>query len=131
MVIYPHGDAMAQDKLAGSQWIKGILRAEMAKKAMTYADLAICLHAIGVEEDEKNLANKIGRGNFTAILFMQCLSAMGLRSLNFEPWGEYIYITLQEQIEMGEAYRKSLANLSGGAAAGPGGPRRRKHKADD
>ena len=122
---------MTQHKLATSQWIKGILRAEMAKKGMTYADLAICLHAIGVEEDEKNLANKIGRGNFTAILFMQCLSAMGLRSLNFEPWGEYIYITLQEQIEMGEAYRKSLEKLSDGATTAPAGRRRRKPQSGD
>lgn len=125
-MIFHGRNAMTQRKLATSQWIKGILRAEMAKKGMTYADLAICLHAIGVEEDEKNLANKIGRGNFTASLFLQCLSAIGLRNLNFQPWGEYIYITLQEQIDMGEAYRMSLAKPTDGGAGEPPGRRRRK-----
>jgi hypothetical protein len=86
---------LGEAKYAASRWIKGILRAEMAKKGMTYADLAKSLQASLVEEDEKNLANKIGRGNLSAILFMQCLSAMGLRSLSFEPWPEYLCVTAE------------------------------------
>lgn len=58
----------------------------MAKRTMTYADLAGNLRSIGVNENAKNLANKIGRGNLSAALFMQCLSAMGLSKLSFEPW---------------------------------------------
>lgn len=71
---------------AASRWIKGMLRAEMVTRGITYADLALRLNAIGIDENEKNLANRIGRGTFSAILFMQCLSAMGVRRLNFHPW---------------------------------------------
>ena len=120
---------MAEAKYASSRWIKGILRAEMAKKGMTYADLAKCLQASLVDEDEKNLANKIGRGNLSAILFMQCLSAMGLRNLDFEPWHEYICATQDEKIEIREVHQMYLAELTGGVSEKPAGTRSRKRKA--
>lgn len=122
---------MAEAKYASSRWIKGILRAEMAKKGMTYADLAKCLQASLVDEDEKNLANKIGRGNLSAILFMQCLSAMGLRSLSFEPWQEYICATPEDKIEMREAHQRFLAELTDGVAKKPARLPSRKRNASD
>ncbi|WBT40151.1 DUF6471 domain-containing protein [Hyphomicrobium sp. DMF-1] len=32
---------------------------------------------MGVPESERNIANKISRGGFTAAFFLQCLSAIG------------------------------------------------------
>lgn len=58
-------------------WVKQTLRAEMAKRGMTYRDLVGALATMGLPEEEKNLRNKIARGTFTAAFFMQCLRAMG------------------------------------------------------
>ena len=45
---------------------KGLLRAEMARRGVTYAQLAERLAAIGIEDNERNLRNKVSRGKFTA-----------------------------------------------------------------
>ena len=45
---------------------RGIIRGEMARRGVTYAQLVEQLHAIGIPEDERNLRNKVSRGKFTA-----------------------------------------------------------------
>ena len=51
---------------------------------VTYAQLAEKLTAFGAKENERNLANKISRGSFTAAFFMMCMDAIGAHSLNLE-----------------------------------------------
>jgi len=63
---------------------RGIVRAEMAKRGLTYAQLVEKLQEIGVPEDERNLRNKVSRGKFTAAFLLQCLAAMGAHSLHLE-----------------------------------------------
>lgn len=63
---------------------KTILRVEMAKKHMTYAHLVEGLAAIGIEDNERNLRNKVSRGKFTAGFLLQCLSAIGCSSLQLD-----------------------------------------------
>lgn len=63
---------------------KGLLRAEMARKGMTYADLAKGLAEIGIDDNERNLRNKVSRGKFTAGFLLQCLSALGCSSLRLD-----------------------------------------------
>lgn len=48
---------------------------------MTYAQLVEKLAAIGVEETEPNIRSKLARGKFTAAFLLQCLDAIGCRSL--------------------------------------------------
>lgn len=60
---------------------RGLLRAEMAKNSVTYAQLVGKLSEIGVTEDERNLRNKVSRGKFTAGFLLQCLSALGVKSI--------------------------------------------------
>lgn len=60
---------------------RGLIRAEMAKQNITYSKLVERLESIGVHEDERNLRNKVSRGKFTASFLLQCLAAMGTRSL--------------------------------------------------
>lgn len=60
---------------------KNILKSELKRRGMTYAQLAEKLTAIGVNENERNLANKISRGSFTAAFFMMCMDAMGVQSV--------------------------------------------------
>lgn len=61
---------------------RGIIRGEMARHNITYAHLVEKLAAIGVQEDERNLRNKVSRGKFTAAFLLQCLSAMGAERLD-------------------------------------------------
>ncbi|MCJ2187338.1 DUF6471 domain-containing protein [Novosphingobium beihaiensis] len=60
---------------------KNLLKAELKRKGVTYAQLAEKLSAIGVTENERNLNNKISRGGFTAAFLLQCLEAVGVTDL--------------------------------------------------
>lgn len=61
-----------------------LLRSEMAKRRMKYPDLVKSLSEIGVQDNERNLSNKIARGTFSAAFFLQCLKAMGVQNLRLE-----------------------------------------------
>lgn len=67
-----------------SAYAKGVLRAEMLRKGLSYADLVAALDAAGVKESEANLRNKVSRGSFTAAFLFQCLSAMGVKTLHLD-----------------------------------------------
>jgi hypothetical protein len=60
---------------------KNLLKGELKRRGVTYAQLAEKLAALGVVENERNLNNKISRGGFTAAFLLQCLEAVGSRSL--------------------------------------------------
>ena len=56
--------------------------AHLRFRAGADAQLVEKLAAISVSEDERNLRNKVSRGKFTAAFMLQCLSALGARSLS-------------------------------------------------
>lgn len=76
--------ALAKAVVEWEAYVKGLLRAEMARRGITYRDLAAKLTAVGVKETETNLRSKVSRGSFTAVFFIQALSALGCSSLRFE-----------------------------------------------
>ena len=39
---------------------------------------------IGIKDEERNISNKIGRGSFTAVFFVQCLEAIGCKTISLE-----------------------------------------------
>jgi hypothetical protein len=63
-------------------YAKRVLRGEMARQGVAYADLVRLLAEAGVKETEANLRNKVSRGSFTAAFFLQCLSVMGVTTLH-------------------------------------------------
>jgi Domain of unknown function (DUF6471) len=63
---------------------KNLLKSELKRKAVTYAQLAEKLAAKGIHETERNLNNKISRGGFTGAFLLQCLEAIGCRSLQLD-----------------------------------------------
>lgn len=68
-----------------TQWeakAANILKAELKRKGVTYAQLVEKLADIGVDEKEVNIRNKLSRGKFTAAFFIQCLDAIGTTSLH-------------------------------------------------
>lgn len=69
----------------GAGDVKAILKAELKRRGLTYADLVVRLAEQGVTETEANLRNKISRGAFTATFFMQCLIAAGCEHVQITP----------------------------------------------
>jgi hypothetical protein len=61
--------------------VKGMLKAELKRRGVTYADLVGKLADIGVHDSEPNIRNKISRGKFTAVFLIQCLEAIDAQDL--------------------------------------------------
>lgn len=74
-------DAMPIEEKAWEEMVKNILRAEMMRRGVSYAGLADRLGEYGIEDNELNLRNKVSRGRFTAVFFMQCMQALGVEIL--------------------------------------------------
>ncbi len=64
--------------------VKGILKAELKRRNVSYKQLAEKLEALGIHDSERNINNKISRGGFTAVFFVQCLVAIDCASLRLE-----------------------------------------------
>ena len=63
---------------------KNLLKGELKRRGVTYAQLAEKLSAIGVRETDRNLNNKISRGGFTAAFLVQCLEVIGCKSVHLD-----------------------------------------------
>lgn len=64
-----------------SEVAKNVLKAELRRRGVSYADLADKLTAAGYPENDKNLNNKIARGGFSAAFLMQCLDVIGAKAI--------------------------------------------------
>jgi hypothetical protein len=64
--------------------VKGILKAELKRRDLSYADLAKKLTTLGIKDNERNISNKISRGTFTAVFFVQCMEAIGAKTIHLE-----------------------------------------------
>ncbi len=58
-----------------------ILKAELKRAGVTYAQLSEKLQAMGIDEKEVNIRNKMARGKFSAAFMIQCMEAINLREL--------------------------------------------------
>jgi len=70
-----------------SRWeakAKGILKAELKRRGISYQQLVEMLARVGVEESEPNVRNKIARGKFSAVFLLQCMEASGVHSLRLK-----------------------------------------------
>lgn len=61
-----------------------LLKSELKRRGVTYAQLVEKLAEIAVEEKEVNVRNKLSRGAFTAAYLLQCLEAIGATSLRLD-----------------------------------------------
>ena len=61
---------------------KQLIRAEMKRRSLSYADLASRMQGLGLAANERTLANKIAAGGFSAAFFLQCMEAIGVRALH-------------------------------------------------
>lgn len=73
--------------MADTEWearVKGLLKAELKRRNVSYGQLVDKLAAIGVVDSEPNIRNKLSRGKFTAVFMLQCLEAIGTTSLRLD-----------------------------------------------
>jgi len=73
--------------VAEKEWetkVKLLLKGELARKGITYAQLVGKLADIGVMDSEPNIRNKISRGKFTAVFLIQCLTAIEARNVSLD-----------------------------------------------
>ena len=70
--------------MADTEWeakVKGLLKGELKRRNVSYAQLVEKLAAIGVVDSEPNIRNKLSRGKFTAVFLIQCMEAIGAETL--------------------------------------------------
>lgn len=53
-----------------------LLKAEIVRRGITYERLAKRLQSIGVAETTRAIANKMSRGSFSFVFFLQCMTAL-------------------------------------------------------
>ena len=73
--------------MADTEWeakVKGLLKGELKRRNVSYAQLVEKLAAIGVVDSEPNIRNKLSRGKFTAVFLIQCLEAIGSSTLRLD-----------------------------------------------
>jgi hypothetical protein len=71
-----------------SKWehdVKGLLKAELARKGISHSDLVERLNEIGVLATKASVASKLSRGSFSAAFLLQCLRAIGCDKLSVGP----------------------------------------------
>lgn len=62
--------------------VKGLLKAELAKRNINYVQLAeLMREAYGSTDSSQNLSNKIARGKFSAIFLVQVCEVIGCKEL--------------------------------------------------
>lgn len=59
-----------------------LLKAELKRHGVTYAQLVEKLEKLGISEKEVNIRNKLSRGTFTAAYLLQCLQAIGCHTVH-------------------------------------------------
>ncbi len=64
--------------------VKGILKAELKRRNLGYKELAEKLEVLGIKDSERNIANKLARGSFTAVFLIQCFVAIGCSNIRIE-----------------------------------------------
>lgn len=70
--------------MPATQWearASNLLKAELKRRGVTYGQLVEKLAAIGVDEKEANIKNKLSRGKFSAVFMLQALEAIGCHDL--------------------------------------------------
>ena len=63
---------------------KNILKAELTRLGVSYDMLVLKLNAIGVDENYNTVNTKINRGTFSFVFFVQCMKALGIKTIRLD-----------------------------------------------
>jgi hypothetical protein len=58
-----------------------LIRVQMLHKDIGYKELSRSLEALGISENAKALSNKVSRGTFSLVFYLQCMRALGITSV--------------------------------------------------
>jgi hypothetical protein len=64
--------------------ISRFLKAELKRRNVTYEELARRLNEAGGQETKASIANKLSRGQFSAIFFIDTLRSIGIGKVDLE-----------------------------------------------
>lgn len=92
---------------------KNLLRGQLMTKGLSYAKLAEAMAAIGVDETEVSIKNKVGRGRFTFMFFLQAMAAIGTSRVLLPTLDE-----LKQGHGIGHGGAQALAKKTGAADSG-------------
>jgi Domain of unknown function (DUF6471) len=81
MMTFATNGVFMTDNAEWEARVKALLKAELKRRNVSYLELVDRLKAIGVMESEPNIRNKLSRGKFTAVFFLQALAAVGAKSI--------------------------------------------------
>ncbi|WP_412479594.1 DUF6471 domain-containing protein [Azonexus sp. IMCC34839] len=79
------GKLSVSDDAYWSHEAKAILRAELERRAVTYDRLAQLLQAQGFQETTRSIANKVSRGSFSFVFFLQVMRVLGVQQVAMTP----------------------------------------------
>ena len=74
--------------MSDSDWqerVKGLLKGELKRRNVGYKELAEKLKKLGIKTNDRNIANQLARGGFSAVFLIQCLSAIGCETVHLSP----------------------------------------------
>lgn len=63
---------------------RNLLKGELARRGLSYDEVAARLKEIGVEDRPENIRNKINRGTYSALFLLQILNAIGCKSIDVQ-----------------------------------------------
>ncbi len=72
---------MPMDKDTLNIRASNLLKAELRRAGVGYSELCQRLASIGVHESYKGVANKINRGTFSFVFFMQCMIVLDVKEI--------------------------------------------------
>jgi hypothetical protein len=95
---------IVEAELRGS--VRALIRNEMVNQGLGYRELAERLTGAGLEENERNLRNKVARGELSAALLLACLLAIGTKEVDVQglaslqiPDEDTLYWTVDRALE--------------------------------
>jgi len=65
-------------------YIQGLIRAEKARRKLTFEDISQRLRQYGIHQTPTNLRTKLGRGDMSAQLFLALMKVLELRSIRLD-----------------------------------------------
>lgn len=63
---------------------KRLLKSELVRRGLTHNDLVSLLNNIGIQETKSSIDSKMSRGTFSAVFLIQCLNAIGCKTIDFD-----------------------------------------------
>ncbi len=63
---------------------KYLIKSELQRRGLKVKDLVEKLKPYGESLTEKSFNNKMSRGGFSAVFFLKCMKAIGVKNINIE-----------------------------------------------